>query len=194
MPTGSLSRGQRGFCRTAALTPSVCGPETAQRSVIDNGEIYNFREIARTLEGRGVSFRTQSDSEVLLQAYIARAADACARFDGIFAFGIWDAVDRVLFLARDHMGVKPFVYAESDGLLIFASALKAVAEHPAVEREIDLTALSDFLSLGYVLSPKTILRGVKKLPPASWLKWRGGAARRASTGTCPMSRRSRRRT
>jgi len=74
-------------------------------------------------------------------------ADAVNRFDGIFAFAVWDSIERTLFLARDHLGVKPLLYAERDGLIVFGSELKAVAAHPAVGDDLDGTALSDYLSL-----------------------------------------------
>jgi asparagine synthase (glutamine-hydrolysing) len=138
-----------------------------------NGEIYNYRELRDELTAKGMSFRTKSDTEVILNAYAQWGADCVERLNGIFAFALWDADERSLLLARDHLGVKPLLYALTPDRLLFATDLSALAGVDGVDGRVDLEALSDYLSLGYVLSPKTILRGVRKLPPASMLVCRG---------------------
>ncbi|MCX6355912.1 MAG: asparagine synthase (glutamine-hydrolyzing) [Candidatus Aureabacteria bacterium] len=143
-------------------------------TIVYNGEIYNYREIRRTLESNGVVFRTNSDTEVALNAYALWGPGCVARFNGIFALGIWDGREQTLFLARDHMGVKPLVYWSAPGCLIFASEIKALLCHPAVTTDVDLCALSDYLSLGYTLCPKTIYRDIRKTPPATWIIWQKG--------------------
>ncbi len=132
-----------------------------------NGEIYNFQEIRRELTGLGVTFRTRhSDTEVLLLAFV-RWGEAClARLRGMFAFAILDLQDRRLFLARDRLGKKPLYYRAGPEGFQFASELKAIVADPAVPRELDAVALGQYLLYGYVPSPRTIYRGIAKLPPA----------------------------
>ena len=134
-----------------------------------NGEIYNYRELRRELESRGYRFRTASDTEVILKAYEAFGPDCVGRLRGMFAFALWDARRRRLFLARDRAGIKPLVYAWDGRRLLFASELKALLEDPDLARELDSEALRDYLTFLYIPSPKTIFRGIRKLPPASYL-------------------------
>lgn len=137
--------------------------------IIFNGEIYNFRELRRELEGRGATFRTRSDTEVILRAYEAWGVECLSRLRGMFAFAIWDKARRRLFLARDRVGIKPLVYAWDGRRLLFGSEIKALLEDAAVSRELDWEALRDFLTLHYIPSPRTIFRSIRKLPPASYL-------------------------
>ncbi len=134
-----------------------------------NGEIYNFRELRRDLQVMGHSFRTASDTEVILRAYEAYGPECLPRLRGMFAFAIWDARRRRLLLARDRVGIKPLVYSWDGRHLLFASELKSILEDPCVPRELDWEALRDYLVLHYVPSPKTIFRSIRKLPPASYL-------------------------
>jgi len=140
-----------------------------------NGEIYNFLELRRDLEAEGYSFRSRSDTEVLLASYEAYGADCLRRLRGMFAFAVWDTRDQVLFLARDRVGKKPLFYrADADGLS-FASEPKAFLAEPGFEPVPDPTAVSHYLSLQYVPCPYSAFRGVWKLPPAHYLIYRGGA-------------------
>ena len=130
-----------------------------------NGEIYNFRELRKELEAAGLAFRTNSDSEVILQGWRHWGPDCVSHFHGMFAFAIYDARTKQLFLARDRLGVKPLFYAPiADGSVIFGSELKALTAHPALRREADLSAVDDYLAFGYVPDHACIIRGVKKLP------------------------------
>ncbi len=130
-----------------------------------NGEIYNFTEIRTELEAAGYSFRTNSDSEVILHGWRHWGPDCVSHFQGMFVFAVYDARTRQLFLARDRLGVKPLFYAAiADGSVIFGSELKALTAHPALRREADLTAVDDYLAFGYVPDHACIIRGVKKLP------------------------------
>ena len=130
-----------------------------------NGEIYNFRELRAELEAAGLAFRTHSDSEVILQGWRHWGPDCVSHFHGMFAFAIYDARTKQLFLARDRLGVKPLFYAAiADGSVIFGSELKALTAHPALRREADLAAVDDYLAFGYVPDHACIVRGVKKLP------------------------------
>ncbi len=139
--------------------------------IVFNGEIYNFRSIRKELEQRGVKVVTNSDTEILLKAYREWGADCLAKLDGMFAFAIWDPRRERLFAARDPFGEKPFFYWISPtGGIVFASEMKAILEVPEVPRRIDPKGLSQYLALNYVLSPTTILAGIKKLEPAHYLE------------------------
>jgi asparagine synthase (glutamine-hydrolysing) len=134
-----------------------------------NGEIYNYRELRSELAAGGWEFATQSDTEVILAAYAAWGTGCLAKLNGIFAFGIWDCQEERLLLARDPLGVKPLLYhLDAEGLQ-FCSELKGLLCHAAVRPEVDADALQDYLSLGYVLAPRTILKGVQKLEPGHFL-------------------------
>jgi asparagine synthase (glutamine-hydrolysing) len=143
--------------------------------VMNNGEIYNFRALRDELSAQGVVFRTSSDTEVLVEAFRCWGADCLARFSGMFAFAIWDTDRGTLFCARDRAGEKPFHYAVVDGTFVFASELKSLLLWPGFRRELDYTALVDFLSFGFVADPKTIWAAARKLPPAHLLTVQLGA-------------------
>ncbi|MDR3640020.1 MAG: asparagine synthase (glutamine-hydrolyzing) [Humidesulfovibrio sp.] len=133
--------------------------------IVFNGEIYNFRALRAELEAQGERFRTTGDTEILLALYRQYGQDCLARLRGMYAFAIWDAARQELFLARDAVGKKPLVYFEGSTGLVFASEIRALRAHPDCPTELDPQALDLYLSLGYVPSPKTILAGVRKLPP-----------------------------
>ena len=134
--------------------------------VVFNGEIYNFGDLRLELESHGHSFRTRTDTEVIVHAYEEWGVECVARLRGMFAFALWDAPDRRLMLARDRVGVKPLYYAEpADGSLIFASEIKSILEDPSVDRAWSAEALDAYLTLLYVPSPGTIYRHVRALPP-----------------------------
>src|SRR5262249_43945148 len=142
--------------------------------VVFNGEIYNFRELRAELEALGHRFVTRSDTEVILHAHRQWGAAAVARLDGMFAFALWDAPGRALILARDRLGKKPLYYYCDGARLAFASTLTALLRHPAVPRALDRAALAEYLALEYVVAPRTILAGVRKLPAASTLQLADG--------------------
>ena len=108
-----------------------------------NGEIFNFMEVEKELLARGHIFRTRCDTEVIVHAWEEWGVECLKRFNGMFAFAVWDQNKRTLFVARDRLGVKPLYYAEVDGWLVFGSELKAVLQHPNVRREIDPTAVEE---------------------------------------------------
>jgi asparagine synthase (glutamine-hydrolysing) len=134
-----------------------------------NGEIYNYRTLARRLEADGSRFRTASDSEVAAHAFDAWDSAFLEQLDGMYALAVWDGAAHRLLLARDRMGEKPLYYARADGLLIFASELSAVLSHPAVPARIDLRALREYLALEYVPAPASMIEGVHKLEPGTAL-------------------------
>lgn len=143
--------------------------------IVYNGELYNYRELRAELEDNGYDFQTASDTEVVLGAFDVWGADCVKRFNGIFAFAIWDTRNRRLFLARDHLGVKPLYYYTGNGRLIFGSEIKSIIKDPSVPRELNLDALDSFLTYRYVPSPDTLLEGIHKLPPGHRLTLQGGA-------------------
>ncbi|MHC4549808.1 MAG: asparagine synthase (glutamine-hydrolyzing) [Planctomycetota bacterium] len=133
-----------------------------------NGEIYNFQELHAELERRGHVFRTRSDTETIVHAYEEWGEDAVARLRGMFAFAIWDERRQRLLLARDRMGKKPLYYLSDGRRLVFGSEIKAILSAPDVPRDIDLTALADYLSLQYVPQPRSIFASIRKLPGAHY--------------------------
>lgn len=140
-----------------------------------NGEIYNFREIRAELERAGASFRTQGDTEVVIEAYKRWGEDCLQRFNGMFAFALWDIPRQRLLLARDRAGEKPLFFAEvPGGGLAFASEPRALRAHPQVGREVDPIGLAHYLTLNYTLGRHTLLKGVRRLPPGHWISLEAG--------------------
>jgi asparagine synthase (glutamine-hydrolysing) len=138
--------------------------------IVFNGEIYNHRSLRPLLEAKGHRFRTVSDTEVMLHAYEEFGPSCVERFEGMFAFAIYDGRRQELFAARDRLGKKPFFYTVLDGVFHFASELPALEHSPRWRGDVDLTALEGYLSLGYFIAPSTIYRNVHKLMPGHWLR------------------------
>jgi asparagine synthase (glutamine-hydrolysing) len=143
--------------------------------IVFNGEVYNHKALRRELEARGHRFRTHSDTEAILHAYEEYGPACVEHLDGMFAFAICDTRRREVFIARDRLGKKPLFYAIFDGVVHFASEIKALRASPAWNGDVDLSALEGYLSLGYFLAPNTIYRHVRKLEPAHWLRVANGA-------------------
>jgi len=135
-----------------------------------NGEIYNFKEIARHLKSAGHRFETVSDTEAIIHAYEEYGERCLDHLRGMFAFAIWDSPRQRLFLARDRVGIKPLYYYHDQSRFIFASELKAILADPTISREIDLTALRDYLIYGYIPFEKTIFKRVRKLLPGHYAR------------------------
>lgn len=143
--------------------------------IVFNGEIYNFRELARELGTLGYQFRTHSDTEVILYAWEEWGEQCVERFRGMFAFALYDRKTSSLFLARDRFGIKPLFYSVlADGRVLFASELKALKADPELPRKLDARAVEDYFALGYVPEPKTIYRNVHKLRPGHTLLFERG--------------------
>ena len=134
-----------------------------------NGETYNFRDLARELEQSGVSFSSRSDTEVLLRAYEMWGLDFVKRLRGMFAFALWDPRARRLLIARDRLGIKPVYYFQGDGMLLFASEVRALLATGLVPRRLDPTALWQYLGYQSVPAPRTLVAGVRALEPGSWM-------------------------
>lgn len=144
-------------------------------SIIFNGEIYNFQEIRRTLLDRGYRFRTHSDTEVILALYADRGAGCVHALNGMFAFAIWDAKARTLFLARDRMGVKPLYYAETRDAFLFGSEVKSIFASRLVEPRAREEAFAEYLMFRQVAGPDTLFRGVRSLPAGCTMTVRDGS-------------------
>jgi len=137
-----------------------------------NGEIYNFQGLAEELIQLGHHFRTRCDTEVIVHAWEEWGETCVERFNGMFAFAVWDRNRKTLFIARDRIGIKPLYYGvTTDRCLIFSSELKALLVHPHLDRTVLPQAIEDYLAFGYIPEPKTIFAGVFKLPPGHTLTW-----------------------
>ena len=134
-----------------------------------NGEIYNFQELRDDLLKKGHSFYTKTDTEVIVHLYEEYGVESVKHLRGMFALALWDNNKGQLFLARDRLGKKPLYYAQTDKHLIFGSEMKAILSNPEVKKEIDLNALDYYLTYYYIPSPLSIFKGIRKLPPASYL-------------------------
>src|SRR5688500_6299705 len=167
-----------GFRRLSIIdvagSPQPMSTPDGDLTCVFNGEIYNFAALRRDLAARGHAFRTNGDTEVLLYAWREYGERMLEHLQGMFAFAIWDRPAQRLFVARDHLGVKPLYYHWDGKTLVFGSELKALIEHPGVSRSIDLDALGLYLESQYIPSPKTIYHGVRKLEPGHALTVQGG--------------------
>jgi asparagine synthase (glutamine-hydrolysing) len=180
-------RGRRaclGHRRLSIIDTSIAGhqpmlSEDGRYSLTFNGEIYNYLEVKKELEGRGRRFRTETDTEVLLAAFMEWGEGCLPRLNGMFAFGVWDERERVLTLARDRLGIKPLYYApgvkgsNGQSAFIFASEVKAILATGLIERAVDPESLNQFLTFLWTPDPHTLFRGIRKLPPAHVLTMRG---------------------
>jgi asparagine synthase (glutamine-hydrolysing) len=142
--------------------------------IVFNGEIYNFPEIKERLARKGYRFRTHSDTEVLLNAYLDAGPDCLDYVEGMFAFAIWDRQQQVLFAARDRMGEKPFYYTLQNGVFAFASEVTAFSRLPVLKLEVERQSIARFLAYEYIPTPNSIYREVFKLRPGHFLIFQNG--------------------
>jgi asparagine synthase (glutamine-hydrolysing) len=145
--------------------------DTGRYTIIFNGEIFNYQSIRERLVQGGVTFRTQSDTEVILKAYITWGAQSLNETNGFFALAIYDEETQELFVARDRFGVKPLLIYQDEDKILFASEMKALLAF-GIEKEVDFVSLYQFLQLNYIPSPHTIFKHVRKLPPGHYLRIR----------------------
>jgi asparagine synthase (glutamine-hydrolysing) len=147
-----------------------------------NGEIYNYAELREQLQAKAHPFRTHSDTEVLLTAWIEWGEECLSRLNGMFAFAIWDNQERALFLVRDHVGIKPLYYSEcqrpdlegGQPCFIFASEIKSILATGLVKPELNIESLHQFLTFLWAPDPNTLFQNIKTVPPGHLLKWRQG--------------------
>jgi len=137
--------------------------------IVFNGEIFNYRELRKELEAKDISFRTQSDTEVLLNLFIHDGETCLNRLNGFFSFCIYDKVEQSLFLARDRYGIKPLLYLFDEDKFLFASEMKSLLEY-GIDKELDYSSLYTYLQLNYIPAPNTIFTHVQKLMPGYFLK------------------------
>jgi len=142
--------------------------------IVFNGEIYNFQEIRADLLRRGHTFATGTDTEVIVHLYEDEGERCVERLRGMFAFAIWDKREHKLFMARDRVGVKPLHYCVTGDTIVFASEIKSILQHPQMNREVNLEAVSDFLTFGYVPDPASSFKGIYKLPAGHTLTFKDG--------------------
>jgi asparagine synthase (glutamine-hydrolysing) len=175
-----------GHRRLSILDLSAEGHQPMQSAgggfvVVFNGEIYNFQELRRELEHLGHRFRGHSDTEIMLAAFDQWGLEASLRrFNGMFAFALWDRRNRILHLSRDRMGKKPLYYGWAGDTFLFGSELKALRAHPVFHSSIDRDALALYFRLGYIPAPYTIYENIRKLPAATYLSIRAGDRRTSS--------------
>jgi asparagine synthase (glutamine-hydrolysing) len=146
------------------------GNEDGSIWIVFNGEIYNHRALRESLKSRGHGFRTQSDTETIVHLYEEYGNDCVRHLRGMFAFAIWDAKRKSLFIARDRLGIKPLYYRLNSETFIFGSEIKALLAYPGANAEFQRSILTEFLAFGYVSSDETFYRGVRKLMPGHWLE------------------------
>ena len=175
-----------GHRRLAIIDLSPAGhqpmiSEDGQFAIVYNGEVYNFQELRAELESLGYPSRSKTDSEVVLNAYVEWGPECVSRFNGMFAFAIWDKTRQRLFLARDRYGIKPLYYTFQENRFMFASEQKGILALPEVRREIDLEALLEYFTFQNIFTDKTLLKGMKLFPAASWAEIPLGTQTRSLT-------------
>lgn len=149
--------------------------ESGRYCIVFNGEIFNYQDLRRKLEGRGVTFHSQSDTEVLLNLFVCDGEQCLHQLNGFFAFCIYDRLEQSFFLARDRYGVKPLLYLHDEDKFIFASEMKTLLQY-GIDKTLDHTSLITYLQLNYIPAPYTIFRGVRKLQPGHFIKLTGRQA------------------
>jgi asparagine synthase (glutamine-hydrolysing) len=158
-----------GMCRLSIIDLSggaqPISDEAGRSWIVFNGEIYNFQDLRKELEGHGHTFKSHSDTETIVHAYEQWGVEALDRLNGMFALALWDDTRQQMVLARDPFGIKPLYYWDDGRGLVFGSEIKAILCHPQIKREVDLRALDEFLTLSFVPSPQTAFAGIKKLLP-----------------------------
>ena len=138
--------------------------------IVFNGEIYNHAELRAGLEAKGHRYRSRSDTETIVHLYEEYGQDCVKHLRGMFAFAIWDRRKRVLFAARDRLGIKPFYYRWDGNALIFGSEIKSILRYPGITAEFNRGALAEYLSFGYITGPDTMFAGIRKLMPGHTLE------------------------
>lgn len=159
---------------------------TGRYTIVFNGEIYNFKNLREQLIAKGISFRSQTDTEVLLYAYIVWGKDCLTMLQGFFAFAIYDKQENSLFLARDRFGIKPLLYYVDEDRFLFASEVKSIIQF-GIEKKLNLTALRQYLHLNYIPAPATIFQGIYKLLPGHFLQVKNGQVEQKIYYTIPKN-------
>lgn len=179
-----------GHRRLSIIDTSVGGAqpmqdESGRYTLVFNGEIYNYRQLRKGLEGKGYAFQSDSDTEVLLKMYMEYGEACLQHFNGFFAFAIHDKETDVLFIARDRLGIKPLLYYQDGDRFLFASEMKCLLAF-GLPRELNFEALHMYLQLNYVPAPHSMLKGVSKLMPGECLTLEKGKLKVKSWYTLPF--------
>lgn len=159
--------------------------EDRNACIVYNGELYNFQDLRPELISRGHVFRTHSDTEVILHSYEEWGAECLQRFNGMFAFAIWDDKRRQLFIARDRIGEKPLYYFHNAKQFVFASEIKAIVAISSVPRSVNPIGLVNYLSFGHAVAPDTMFSGISKLLPGHYIVIKGGRLSTHEYWVCP---------
>ena len=168
-----------GSRRLAIIDTSAFGhqpmvDEETGVAIVYNGMTYNFRQLRSSLESAGATFKSTSDTEVVLKLYLQRGTDAIAALDGMFGVAIWDPRTRTLLVARDRLGIKPLYYAVSDGSLVFASQVRAILSSGAIPMHPNVAGIQDYLATGATSDPRTVVAGIDAVGAGDMLLVRGG--------------------
>ncbi len=156
--------------------------------IVFNGEIYNHLELRAELDKLGHKFTSHSDTETVLKAFLQWDTGSFARLRGMFAFAVWNVRERRVVLARDRMGIKPLYFMQRGEDLYFGSELKALFIHPEIERKLSREGLDCYLALNYIPCPWTLVDGIRKVPPGTWMEWRDGAIATGSYWKLPYGK------
>lgn len=170
--TAGLGHKRLSFLDLSEKGRQPLGNETGSLQITFNGEIYNFRELKKELLQSGHTFRSDTDSEVLVHAYEQWGEKMLEKLVGMWAFAIWDEKNHTLFAARDRFGIKPFYYGHQNGRFVFASEIKGIAALADYTRTLNRNAFADYFNYRYIPSPNTIWNEVQKLPPAHFLLYK----------------------
>ncbi len=168
-----------GFRRLSIIDITSSGDqpihnEDDTKVLVFNGEIYNYQDLRKDLIAAGHVFKTKTDSETLLHGYEEYGPDLVKKLRGMYAFCVWDKVEKTLFCARDMFGIKPFYYAQMNGCLLFASEVKALLPHPAFDKKFNEEQLGNYLSFQFVPSNETFFKGVFCLQPGHYMIYKDG--------------------
>src|SRR5271169_3345201 len=144
--------------------------ETGDVWIVFNGEIYNHQQLRAELEAKGHHYHSRSDTETIVHLYEEYGRDCVRHLRGMFAFAIWDRRRRLLFCARDRMGIKPFYYRWDGGAFVFGSEIKTILQYPGVTPQFNRSTLAEYLAFGYITGPDTMFEGIRKLMPGHTLE------------------------
>lgn len=168
-----------GHCRLSIIDLSEAGHQPMSNEegtiwIVHNGEIYNFQELRKTLKNLGYRFKSKTDTEVILHSYQEWGTNCLEKFNGMFAFAIWDKKKQQLFLARDRLGEKPLYYYFDQEKFVFASEIKAILKDNSIQRGLDSQGIVNYFTFGHSIAPDTIYKGIKKLLPGHYLILKNG--------------------
>jgi len=173
-PTFSLGNARLSILDLSARGNQPMSSRDGKLWIVYNGEVYSFPEIKKELQARGYKFNSNTDTEVVLKSYEEYGPECLKKFNGMFAFAIWDEEKKELFLARDRIGIKPLYYYFKDGILIFGSEIKSILEADCVKKEVNLQSMYYYLGYEFVPAPDTMFKNIYKLRQGHYAIFRNG--------------------